>query len=265
MMMGASRDSPGSAPHPDPKQRFSNRVDYYARYRPGYPIALLEFCTTHLGLAPQSVIADIGSGTGLLSELFLKNGNPVRAVEPNAEMRRMAESLLKAYPNLKSVAASAEATSLPAHSVDFVSAGQAFHWFDPQAARVEFVRILRPSGWVLLVWNQRKDAGSPFMAAYESLLDRFASKVPPVTRSQGRLESLDQFFTSHDLQVFDNVQVFDYHGLLGRLLSSSYAPLEGHPDHAPMVARLAEIFQAHQEGGEVRFEYDTRLYYGRLG
>src|SRR6266446_9260655 len=110
-----------------PTERFSNRVENYIRYRPGYPKEIIELLKAECGLFPQSVVADAGSGTGLLAKLFLENGNLVFGIEPNREMRAAGERLLQAYPRFTSIAGTAEATTLPGQSVDFVTAGQAFH------------------------------------------------------------------------------------------------------------------------------------------
>src|SRR5882724_12052314 len=157
----------------DAKQRFSNRVADYVRYRPGYPPAALDLLRTECGLRPGHVIADIGSGTGFLSELFLKNGNLVYGVEPNEAMRRAGEEYLASYDGFSSIEGSAEATTLDDAGVDFVTAGQSFHWFEPDSARREFVRILKPGGWMVIVWNDRRMDEAPFTRAYENLLERF--------------------------------------------------------------------------------------------
>src|SRR5271169_949232 len=157
------------------KQRFSNRVTDYVRHRPGYPAACLDLLREECRLQPAHAVADIGSGTGLLSKLFLDNGNRVLGVEPNAEMRSAGAEFLQEYANFSSVNGSAEATTLPGHSVDFVSAGQAFHWFDPVAAKCEFQRILKPDGWVVVLWNDRRISESRFSREYENLLVRFGT------------------------------------------------------------------------------------------
>ena len=154
----------------DPTTRFSSRVDNYIKHRPGYPPGLLAILAEHHGLTPASTIADLGSGTGILAELFLKHGNAVLGVEPNREMREAGQQLLAGYPRFTSVTGTAEATTLPDACADLVTAGQAFHWFDRARARPELVRVLRPDGWVVLVWNDRRLAGSPFLEAYERLL-----------------------------------------------------------------------------------------------
>jgi ubiquinone/menaquinone biosynthesis C-methylase UbiE len=135
----------------DSTRRFSNRVKNYVRYRPSYPQGVISALQAETALTKSSVIADIGSGTGLSAELFLQNGNPVFGVEPNLAMRQAAEQHLKNYPHFYSVDGTAEATTLPNKSVDYAVAAQAFHWFNPQLARQEFSRILQPGGWVVLI------------------------------------------------------------------------------------------------------------------
>lgn len=156
----------------DAKQRFSSRVADYVRYRPGYPSEVLPLLRTECGLKPGHVVADIGSGTGFLSELFLKNGNRVYGIEPNDAMREAGEEYLASYDNFSSIVGSAEATTLESGSVDFVSAGQAFHWFAPSATRTEFRRVLKANGWIVILWNDRQ-RDTPFADAYENLLLKY--------------------------------------------------------------------------------------------
>lgn len=250
----------------DSKERFSDRVENYVRYRPSYPQEILEPLRQDCSLTPGSIIADVGSGTGILTGLFLQNGNLVHAIEPNGPMREAAERLLAGYPGFRSVSASAEATTLPAASIDFVTAGQAFHWFDPAQARAEFRRILRPGGWALLVWNDRKTTTTPFLQAYEALLHGFANDYAAVNHKEMDRKVLEAFFGEGGFTewIFPNRQIFDYAGLAGRLLSSSYAPAPGTPGHEPLLHELRKLFDAHQQDGQVAFDYDTLLYYGRL-
>jgi SAM-dependent methyltransferase len=248
----------------DSKQRFTNRVADYVKYRPRYPEAILEFLRSDLGLAPTSVIADVGSGTGILSELFLKNGKVVYGIEPNQAMRAAAEELLAAYPNFHSIDGASEATTLEAGSVDFITAGQAFHWFEPAATRREFSRILKPGGWIVLVWNSWQPEMSPFLGEYEQLLQAYAPDRPQVDRRNVTHQTFQAFFGDYHMTTFPNEQWLDYEGLQGRLLSSSYAPLSGHPNHAPMLAELRRLFDNYQVAGQVRFEYETEVYYGQL-
>jgi SAM-dependent methyltransferase len=250
----------------DPTRRFSNRVENYIHYRPSYPPEVLHTLQEDCVLTPQMVIADIGSGTGILTELFLRNGNRVFGVEPNREMRQAGERLLQSYPRFTSVAASAEHTTLPSGSVDFVTAGQAFHWFDARQARQEFARILKPGGWVVLIWNERQVDTTPFLQAYERLLLDYGTDYDTTRHRDFDMGVISMFFGENGFhhKVFANRQVFDYQGLKGRLLSSSYTPEPGHPNFLPMLAALERIFQAHQQGGKVAFEYNTKMYYGHL-
>ncbi len=249
----------------NPTQRFSDRVENYIRYRPGYPPAILDTLRAECHLTPASIIADVGSGTGILAELFLRNGNTVYGIEPNAPMREAGERLLVSYPNFHSIPAQAEATTLPDNSVDFVTAGQAFHWFDRERCLQEFKRILQPGGWVVLVWNERLTDVSPFARDYEQMLHTHGTDYAQVNHVQISDEGLEEFYKcDFSRRTFDNVQVFDFEGLRGRLLSSSYAPTAGQPGHTPMLEALRVLFDSHQQSGKVAFDYATNLYFGRL-
>jgi SAM-dependent methyltransferase len=253
-------------PFDDAKQRFSNRVADYVRYRPGYPASLLELLRTECALRPEHVIADMGSGTGLLSKLFLENNNRVLGVEPNTEMREAGEEYLRIFQKFISVNGSAEASTLGDASVDFVTAGQAFHWFEPKAARREFIRILKPGGWVIVVWNDRRMEETQFGRDYENLLVRFGSDYTRVKDAYPDANHIRDFFGESTFVERDlpNEQAFDWDGLRGRLRSSSYAPTEGHPNFAPMMGELERIFRANAENGAVRMQYFTRIYFGQL-
>ena len=250
----------------NPTGRFSSRVENYVKYRPGYPREVVALLAEECGLTAASVVADIGSGPGNLSELFLRNGCRVYGVEPNREMREAGERLLAAYKNFASVDGSAEATTLEDRSVGFIVAGQAFHWFEHEAARREFARILRPNGWVVIVWNDRRTGGSPFLEAYERLLRTRGTDYKEVSHKYADEDALRPFYGPRGmrLKVFENEQRFDFEGLKGRLLSSSYTPEPGHPNHLPMLEELAALFDAHAAGGRVVFEYETKVYYGQM-
>ncbi len=246
-------------------ERFTDRVADYVAYRPQYPADVLEVLRDELGLSASSIVADIGSGTGILSELLLRAGSTVFAVEPNEAMREAAENLLRDEPNFRSVDGTAERTTLPDASVDLVTAGQAFHWFDADAARVEFARILKPGGGVALVWNMRRIHATPFLRDYEKFLREFGTDYTQVNCEQLPEARIAQFFVhGYQQRLFDNAQDFDFAGLRGRLLSSSYVPRAGHPNYELMLAELRRRFDVHQQDGRVRLEYDTRLYFGHL-
>lgn len=244
--------------------RFSDRVENYVRYRPGYPQEIIAMLQREAGLTLQSVIADVGSGTGISAELFLRFGCEVHAVEPNREMREAAERLLDGFANFHSVNGGAQATTLPDQSVDLIVAAQAFHWFNTTETRAEFTRILKPGGQLALIWNERKLDSTPFLKAYEQLLLTFATDYIKVRHENIDADELRRFFSGAFVtHTFPNEQRFDFEALKGRLLSSSYAPASGQPGHDAMIAELRRIFDAHHESGIVRFEYDTRVHVGR--
>ena len=248
-----------------PTERFSNRVADYIRYRPGYPPEVVECLRRHCGLQPKWVVADIGCGTGLLAKIFLENGNRVFGIEPNAAMRAAGEEFLRNYPQFTSLDGSAEATGLSAGSVDLVAAGQAFHWFDRRRCRAEFERILRPKGWVALIWNERLTS-SPFLSDYEQLLHRYSREYSRVDHRNVDETVLGEFFRPGYFrqEVFFMRQQFDWQGVQGRWLSSSYVPAAGQAGHEEMRRELEAIFRRYQQDGLVDWEYKTRVYYGKF-
>jgi SAM-dependent methyltransferase len=251
----------------DAKERFSSRVADYVKFRPGYPAAILDLLRDECALCAGEfyVVADVGSGTGFLAELFLKQGNRVFGVEPNLEMRRAGEEFLRAFANFTSVAGAAETTTLADGTVNFVTAGQAFHWFEPVATRREFMRILKPGGWLVLVWNHRR-MDTPFARDYEAMLNRYSADYGKVRASYPESSRVRDFFDSVACaeRNLSYTQLFDWDGLAGRLHSSSYAPTEGQANYAPMMAELKRIFEAHQEDGRLPMEYETKIYFGQL-
>jgi len=248
----------------DAKQRFSTRVNDYVRYRPSYPTALLDLLRGECALRPGHGIADIGSGTGFLSELFLKNGNRVYGIEPNKEMRQAGEEYLASYDGFSSIDGSAESTTLDDNSVDFVTAGQSFHWFEPDTARREFARILKPGGWMVIAWNDRRMEEAPFTRAYENILERFGIDYKKVKDSYPEVDRISGFLSNFVQRDLPNHQILDWDSLCGRLRSSSFTPAEGHPNFVPMIDELRKLFDAHQQDSQVRMDYFTRIYFGHL-
>ncbi len=219
------------------------------------------------GLRAGSVVADIGSGTGLLAKLFLDFGCRVIGVEPNADMRAAGDRFLSsAYDKFSSVDGRAERTGLEDASVDMIAAGQAFHWFDAIAARREFLRIIRPPGWVVLIWNEREVPEHGFLKGYEDLLNHYATEYSRVDHRRVDRERIAEFYGHGQwkLATFSNVQEFDFTGVRGRLESSSYTPRRDSPAYQPMIAELEQLFAAHQVNGVVPFIYQTKVYYGCL-
>jgi SAM-dependent methyltransferase len=245
--------------------RFSGRVENYIRHRPGYPPEVLQTLKAECGLTSSHVLADIASGTGIWTRLLLENGNRVYAVEPNAEMREAGERLLAEFPKFVSFAGTAEATTLANEALDFVTAAQAAHWFDRERSRREFARILKPRGWLVLLWNERLTDSTPFLRDYENLLLNFGTDYQDV-RHEKTTAVVNEFFDPAPFQerAFPMFQRFDYPGLEGRLLSSSYVPGPDHPQHPPMLRELRRVFDKHAVADQVTCEYKTRLYFGRL-
>jgi SAM-dependent methyltransferase len=251
----------------DPLRRFSDRVEDYVRYRPSYPPEAIRFMESTLGLGRAVNVADIGSGTGIFSRHLLDAGAKVFAVEPNDAMRAAAERGLRDHENFMSVKGTAEATGLGPVSVSLITCAQAFHWFDVGAARREFARILSPGGWCALIWNTTVVGKSDFGVGYERIKDEFDTDLRRVRHETlERAGRFDSLFGPGKWKkaCFENVQTLDFDGLKGRLLSSSYAPKEGHPRFDAMISALRNLFDRCQKAGVVRMDYTTELFYGQL-
>lgn len=246
-------------------RRFSKCADEYAQHRPRYPSELMSVLA-HAGLANEGVdVADLGAGTGLLSQIFLAYGCTVYAIEPNRKMLDQARRALSSNPAFHPVAASAEATTLPGAAVDLVVAGQAFHWFDATHARAECRRILKQGGAAALIWNERRPKVNAFSREYDLLLERFAvdylgARLSQVSKERG---DVDTFFDGpYDTNTIDGQFSLDYNALRGFLLSCSYAPRPSHPAYEPMIGQLGALFEKHERDGRVTFPMQTRIYYG---
>lgn len=249
----------------DSTQRFSNRVDNYVKYRPYYPIEIIFFLEKQIGFNKDFIVADIGSGTGIFSQLFLDYGNKVYGVEPNEPMRNKAEELLNQYSLFKSINGTAEQTMLQDENIDLVTAAQAFHWFDAQKTKTEFKRILNTSGYCCLIWNERLVA-SAFEKAYEQLLKDYSTDYTKVDHRNIDDKKIEAFFSPNKIikQSFSNKQVFDFDGLKGRLLSSSYAPDETHSNHNAMIKALKNLYDSFNENNSVHFDYETKVFLSKM-
>ena len=244
----------------DPKVRFSSRVENYIKYRPKYPQEVISFLKRKNILLNDSIIADIGSGTGILSEMFLKNGNNVYGVEPNKDMRNAAEKLLKNYANFISIDGSAEKTGLKENSIDLITAGQAFHWFDVKKTKEEFRRIIKPTGYIVLIWNNRRKTAPGFPSDSEQLLLKYGKDYKEVQKTE---ENIENFF-QYEREIFYNFQDLNLEQYKGRILSASYIPLEDDPNFEMMIRDFENLFNNYQQNGLIRLEYDTEIYYGKI-
>lgn len=248
-----------------PTERFSDRVSNYVKYRPSYPAETISILRERCGLTQMWNIADIGSGTGIFTKILLENGNRVFAVEPNQEMRSEAEHLLSSYSNFFSLNAKAEDTKIDLHSVDMITAAQAFHWFDREKVRIEFERILKEKGWVVLMWNNRSTE-SDFDKEYEDLLIKYSEDYIRVNHRNITYESIKTFFIPGRVEKAElkNLQIFNFDGLKGRLMSSSYAPKENTTAFHPMMESLEILFNKYNENGLITFNYITEIYFGQF-
>lgn len=246
-------------------ERFSGRAEHYIKFRPHYPHAVITYLEEEACLTKSSVVADVGSGTGISCIPFLENGNTVYAVEPNTEMREASGRLLHGYPGFRAVDGTAEKTSLPDASADLIVAAQAFHWFHGSVARTEFLRIGKPGACTVLMWNER-DVQDELGKEYETLLQSHAVDYRETNHRNVGPAQLSAFYTPavYQAKTFRNAQQLDLEGLKGRMLSASYAPQPGHPQYEAMIGKLEDMFAKHAQNGLVKFLYTTRLYTGRL-
>lgn len=248
----------------DSTTRFSDRVEDYVKYRPQYPGEIIEYFKEKIGLVPDWNVADIGSGTGILSKLFLSNGNTVYGVEPNKEMREAGEKELHGYKNFFSVEGTAERTNLNGASFELITAGQAFHWFNLHESKKEFIRIMRPEGFVALIWNSRKKESTGFSIDYEKLLNDFGTDYKKVDHKNIDEKTLQLFFSEYETKLFPNYQELNLEGLKGRLMSSSYIPARNHPLFNKVMKRAEEIFTNWESSGKVKILYDTEVFIGKI-
>ncbi|MHA1946494.1 MAG: class I SAM-dependent methyltransferase [Candidatus Hodarchaeales archaeon] len=251
----------------EPTTRFTDKAKYYHSGRPGYPKEVLTIIKniTNITANSTSIIADIGSGTGKLSEIFLKYGVTVIGIEPNKAMREIAELKMKGYENYISIDGTAESTGIKDHSVDLITGGQSFHWFNLPKTRKEFQRILKPDRYVVIVWNNRKAEISQFFREYKTILNDFGTDYHEVTKAKFSNEDFSDFFGSGNYERFlcPNKQWSDFEGLRLRLLSTSYIPHEESDSYPAMIKRLKELFKKHQINKLVSLEYETEILIGK--
>jgi len=243
--------------------RFSGRADWYARYRPSYPARIISILRKEVGLDSRHTVADIGSGTGLLTRVFLENGNRVFGVEPNDSMRSYAERSLGPFRGFVSVKGTAEHTTLPNRSVDLVTAGLALHWFDPSEAAKEFSRISKQGGTLCVVYNTRKN--DRVGRAYEEIVSRYENDRAEVPDAEAGL--IARFFKGGEYSKLEvpNEQSLDREGLLGRLLSASYMPRPVERRKSAELRRdAATMFERFSSDGRLKLRYRTTIYFGRI-
>lgn len=248
-----------------PTERFSTRVADYVAARPSYPVALIDFMINEFQLDKNSVIADIGSGTGILSALLLEKNISVLGIEPNDEMRKAAENFLSSFPSFLSIKGTAEKTGMVDQSVDLITAAQAFHWFNISETKKEFKRILKRDGSVCLIWNERETTATDFDTAYENLILKFATDYEKVNRTNINETVINNFFDQKmKMKSFRYSQQLDEEGLQKRLSSASYLPDRKHKDFNMMIDEIKQMFRQFSEKGKVTLRYSTKIYFGKL-
>lgn len=247
--------------------KFAHRVEDYQKYRPGYPAAIVDMLEKECGLTHDATLVDLGSGTGLLTELFLGQDYAITGVEPNDAMRGAGEARMEGFGSLfTSVNGSAEATTLADSSVDFIVAGQAFHWFDLNDAPAEFRRVLKPGGWVVLIWNERRTKASAFMSAFELVMGKFGVNYPGAIKRRLEPDELRQVLRVDEILLysFENRQMLTKEGLMGRVRSASYCPLVEDARYEFMMKELRGMFEIYAFSGKVTLEYDTQVFVAKF-
>jgi len=251
----------------DVTKKFSGREKLFARFRPGYPPEYIDYLISECNLQKGSKIADIGSGTGKLTLELLERSLNVIAVEPNDDMRLVAEGFYKIYPNATSVNATAERTGITSNSIDLVTVGQAFHWFNPDNFKLECQRILKPGGLVALVWNSRV-TGSDFENECAKINSLYCPdfKGFPGGKTIAAEGAFSHFYRDgiYSFKEFPNNLNYDLDGFIGRSLSASYAPKENDKNYKSYLNALKDLFERYKKDGIISFPNITRSYLGSV-
>lgn len=246
-------------------ERFSNKAEKYELYRPAYPedsiSKILELCNV---IPSDNVkIADIGSGTGKFTKLLLDKEFMVYAIEPNEQMRTIAENKFINYKNFNSINKTAESTGLEDNSISIITVAQAFHYFDLDKVKKEFKRILKSDGKVVLLWNFRLRE-SNFIKEYENIIyNLHSSKVKPTHAQDNMTDKVfKDFFENYEIINISNSQEFDFESLWGRTLSNNHMPNENEPEYLQLYDDIKKLFNKYQKKGKVLFQYRTQIVVG---
>ena len=249
-----------------PSDRFTQTVQDYVKINPFYLEDVLRFLVDECQLSKHRTIAGIGTGTGFVSRLLLEYGNVVYGVEANPLMRDTMIEEFRRYPSFSGVDGTAENTSLDNKSIDIIMAGTAFHWFDLEKTKAEFKRVLKPQGWVLLIWNVRNPFKTDFLIDYENYILKHGKDFRKGNENKTDDDLIQDFFRPFEAKVksFTNIQQFNWEGLVGKLSSTSHCLKPDDANYEEMLRELRDLYEKHQLNGLVDFEYVTNMYYGHL-
>jgi len=249
----------------DHHSKFSSKAEIYAKYRWDYdPKAIASLCQI-AGINHNSVVADIGSGTGMLTAHFVNNVSKIYAIEPNAEMRAIALKNLAQYPAFVSIDALADSTTLPDNSVDLIVVGRAIHWFNAETTKPEFLRILKPNGWLATCRVTHEDL--ELLEALKIL--RKTESGWNVAQDKSKIlenNDLESYYFNNNYQTIKQHSVIqeDWQQFLGRMLSHSPAPNSNNPLFPKFEAAAKKIFQSYSKAGILEIKIATEIKLGKI-
>jgi len=247
----------------DNTAKFTGMADLYAKARPDYAPAFIDWLFSDAGMKAGTVVADIGSGTGIFAKALLSRGSTVYCVEPNADMRHVAEQTLSGFPNFYSVNGTAENTTLAAHCAGFITVAQAFHWFDAVRFKAECARIIKPGGKTVLVWNSRVGT-SELVKENAAICEKYCASFKGFSGGLEHMEAvIGRFFDNRfETKRFANDLLFDKTKFVERSLSASYAPKKTDSGYTGYISELEELFERYAVEGMLTMPNETIAYLG---
>lgn len=248
------------------EEKFSGKATHYDYARPAYAESLLNTLYSDYGFSPQSVIADIGSGTGIFTEQLLKRGNKVYGVEPNTDMRKAGEERLKGYQNFVSVNGDAANTKLLNTSIDIITVAQALHWFPLEEFSKECKRILKPNGQVVIVYNQRcNDFINKDVDAVVARYCDIRNASTGAAYIELKRKRINELYNGKFIEICkSNSLLMDKNKFLSYWLSRSYAPREGDVNYKLFVNDIVSVFDKYAKDGLITLKQESMAYIGKV-